>query len=91
MSTHPVAPEPGSVTVYATSWCPYCSRLLADLEAEPVPHTVVDVDTAPDADEASAAVERINGGNRVVPTVVFPDGTTATNPSLDDVLLRLAR
>jgi len=91
MPTHPVVPEPGSVTVYATSWCPYCRLLLGDLDAEPVPHTVIDVETASDAAEASAFVESVNGGNRVVPTVVFPDGTTATNPSLDDVLLRLSR
>ena len=26
-------------------------------------------------------VERVNGGNRTVPTVVFPDGSSATNPS----------
>lgn len=91
MPTHPVVPAPGSVTVYATSWCPFCSMLLADLDRESLAHTVIDVDTAPDAAAASAFVEGVNGGDRVVPTVVFPDGTTATNPSLDDVLLRLAR
>jgi len=90
-NAHPVVPEAGSVTVYSTSWCPYCSLLLTDLRDEGIPATVIDVETAPDAAEATAVVERINGGNRVVPTVVFPDGTTATNPGLDDVLLRIAR
>jgi mycoredoxin len=32
----------------------------------------------------------VNGGNQTVPTVVFPDGTAATNPSLAEVRLRLA-
>ena len=91
MPSHPVVPAPGSLTVYATSWCPYCAILLGDLRRDRVPHTVVDVDTAPDADAASAFVESVNGGNRVVPTVVFPDGTTATNPSLGEVMPRLAR
>lgn len=89
--THPLVPAPGTVTVYVTSWCPYCSILLRDLRAEPIPHTIVDVENGPDAASAAAAVERINGGNRVVPTVVFPDGTTATNPGIDDVLLRVTR
>ena len=37
-----------------------------------------------------AGVERVNGGNRTVPTVVFPDGSAATNPSLAEVRSRLA-
>ena len=31
----------------------------------------------------------VNGGNQTVPTVVFPDGTAATNPSLAEVKTRL--
>ena len=27
----------------------------------------------------------VNGGNQTVPTVVFPDGSAATNPSLAEV------
>lgn len=73
----PVVPEPGSVVVYATGWCAFCRRLLAALPALDVPFTVVDVE----ADDAAARfVESVNGGNRVVPTVVFADGTTLTNP-----------
>ncbi|MDO5627416.1 MAG: glutaredoxin domain-containing protein [Mobilicoccus sp.] len=86
-ASHPIVPEPGHLTVYLTSWCPYCSMLVTDLTGE-VPFTSIDVDEDRDAAEA---VKRINGGNRTVPTVVFPDGTTATNPSFDTVLLRLAR
>jgi mycoredoxin len=35
-------------------------------------------------------VEQLNGGNRTVPTVLFPDGTAATNPSAAEVKSRLA-
>jgi mycoredoxin len=31
----------------------------------------------------------VNGGNQTVPTVVFPDGTAVTNPSLAEVKARL--
>jgi mycoredoxin len=32
----------------------------------------------------------VNGGNRTVPTVVFPDGTALTNPTVRDVQAKLA-
>jgi mycoredoxin len=48
---------------------------------------VVDVDR--DA-AAAALVTEINHGNRVVPTVVFADGSSLTNPAADEVTARLA-
>ena len=39
--------------------------------------------------EATKYVMQVNGGNQTVPTVVFPDGTALTNPSLTDVLARV--
>jgi mycoredoxin len=35
-------------------------------------------------------VEDANGGNRTVPTLVYADGTTQTNPSLAQVTEKLA-
>jgi mycoredoxin len=32
----------------------------------------------------------VNGGNRTVPTLLFPDGTALTNPSLAEVKAQLA-
>jgi mycoredoxin len=32
----------------------------------------------------------VNGGNQTVPTVVFPDGTALTNPSVARVKAQLA-
>ena len=31
-----------------------------------------------------------NNGNQTVPTLLFPDGTSATNPSINEVKKRLA-
>ena len=33
----------------------------------------------------------MNGGNQTVPTVLFPDGSTLTNPRLSAVVAQLAR
>ena len=40
--------------------------------------------------DAAAFVESVNGGSRTVPTLVFPDGSAATNPSLAEVRARLS-
>jgi mycoredoxin len=42
-------------------------------------------------DEAAAEfVMSVNGGNQTVPTVLFPDGTVLTNPSVAQVKAQLA-
>ena len=79
---------PEQLTIYSTQWCGYCHRLMKQLDREGVGYAVVDIER----DGAAAQyVMQVNGGNQTVPTVVFPDGTAATNPSLKDVLARLSR
>lgn len=70
------------VTMYSTPWCGYCQRLKAQMTREGIAYTEIDIEHDP----ASAAyVESVNGGNQTVPTVVFPDGTAVTNPSIGQV------
>jgi mycoredoxin len=38
---------------------------------------------------AAQVVMSVNGGNQTVPTLVFPDGSAATNPSIGQVKSRL--
>ena len=73
--------------VYSTSWCPFCHRLKAGLDDAGVTYREVDVDRD---DTAAALVTDINHGNRVVPTVVFADGSSLTNPAASEVTERLA-
>jgi mycoredoxin len=75
------------LTMYTTDWCGYCVRLKHGLEREGIPFQEVNIEREPAAAELVMAV---NGGNRTVPTVVFPDGTAVTNPTLRDVKERLA-
>ena len=82
-----VMPDEGSITMFTTVWCGYCTRLKGQLTREGVPFTEIDLEVNP---EHIDFVEGVNGGNRTVPTVVFPDGTSATNPSLAEVRARLA-
>ena len=76
-----------SLTMYSTPWCGYCRRLKSQLEREGIAYLEVDIEATPDAADY---VMSVNGGNQTVPTVVLPDGTALTNPSLAEVKARLA-
>ncbi|PVU82284.1 glutaredoxin-like protein [Cellulomonas sp. WB94] len=80
-------PESGTITMYSTTWCGYCRRLKSQLDSVGIGYTEINIEELPDA---AAFVEQVNGGNQTVPTIVFPDGSAATNPSLADVRARLA-
>lgn len=77
----------GSVVMYSTDWCGYCRRLKSQMERAGVAYSEVNIEHDP---AAAALVEKVNGGNRTVPTVVFPDGSAMTNPTLRDVQAKLA-
>jgi mycoredoxin len=81
------APVPGTILMYSTTWCGYCRRLKAQLDREGIGFAEIDIEKVPDAAEF---VMSVNGGNQTVPTVVFPDGTAVTNPSIGEVKARLA-
>jgi mycoredoxin len=80
-------PDTTTLTMYSTTWCGYCVRLKRQLQREGIAFEEVDIETDP---AAEAFVQSVNGGNAVVPTLRFPDGSTATNPPLRDVLARLS-
>ena len=73
--------------MYSTTWCGYCRRLKSQLERDGIEFEVVDIEQIPAAAEF---VMSVNGGNRTVPTVHFPNGTALTNPSLAEVKEQLA-
>lgn len=70
------------LTMYTTVWCGFCRRLKTQLDHAGIGYREVDIERDP---EAAAFVANTNGGNQTVPTVRLPDGTTLTNPSLDQV------
>ena len=72
----------GQVTMYSTTWCGYCQRLKAQMAREGIAYTEVDIELDP---EAADFVMSVNGGNQTVPTVLFPDGSAKTNPSIGEV------
>lgn len=79
-------PETGTVTMFSTSWCGYCKRLKTQLDSQGIGYTEINIEETPGTAEL---VESLNNGNQTVPTVLFPDGSAATNPSLKDVMAKL--
>jgi mycoredoxin len=77
----------GQFTMYTTPWCGYCHRLKSQLDREGIAYDVVDIEQDP---AAADLVMSVNDGNQTVPTLVYPDGTAQTNPSVAQVKSKLA-
>lgn len=75
------------VKMYTTQWCGFCARLKAQLNRAGVDYAEIDIERSP---AAADVVAKINRGNRTVPTVVFSDGSSLTNPSVTQVSDRVA-
>ena len=74
-------------TMFTTPWCGYCRRLKGQLDREGIAFDMVDIEEHP---EAADTVAQANGGNQTVPTLLFADGSTQTNPSVAQVKEKLA-
>ena len=64
------------LTLYGAAWCPDCRRSKAFLAEQRIPFHYVDLEVHP---EENATVERYNDGKRIIPTIVFADGSTPTS------------
>ena len=76
-----------AIKMYTTPWCGYCHRLKGQLDREGIAYDIVDIEREPDA---AQVVEQVNNGNQTVPTLVFDDGSSLTNPSMAQIKAKLA-
>lgn len=72
--------------VFTTRWCGYCVRLKSQLKSAGIGYREIDIEDH--ADDATI-VAQVNNGDLTVPTVLFPDGSVLTNPSVVQVGNRL--
>ncbi|MBC3179506.1 glutaredoxin domain-containing protein [Corynebacterium lujinxingii] len=77
-----------AVTIFAADWCPFCRKLRERLDRTETPYDLVDVE-AGGMDEVNEWIMSVNDGNRIVPTVLYSDGTHATNPEASAVRAKL--
>ncbi|GEP26958.1 mycoredoxin [Cryobacterium sp. TMS1-20-1] len=80
-------PATGTITMFTTDWCGYCKRLKKQLDSVGIGYTEVNIERV---DGTSELVMSLNNGNQTVPTILYPDGSAATNPSLAQVQAKLA-
>ena len=66
------------IRVYGTSWCPDTTRARQCLDRHNLPYEWCDIEKDGDG---CAFVEKVNQGNRSVPTIVFPDGSILVEPN----------
>jgi thioredoxin reductase (NADPH) len=74
------------ITVYGAPWCPDCKRSKRFLTEHRVPFRWVDIDADP---EGLSLVERLQGGGRTIPTILFPEGDHLLEPSDGELARRL--
>ncbi|QBE50206.1 NrdH-redoxin [Leucobacter triazinivorans] len=79
-------PRPGSVTVFSAAWCGYCTALKAGLARAGTEVREVMIEEDPAAERIAIAA---NGGDWLIPTVVFSDGSIRVNPGVRGVSERL--
>jgi len=76
-----------SFVMYSTTWCGYCKRLKSQLPDLGISFEEINIE---EVAGTAQIVERVNGGNQTVPTLVFSDGSAMTNPSAKQVQEKLA-
>lgn len=74
------------ILVYSTVWCPDCKRAKKFFGEQRVPYVNIDIEQEP---EAMAYVEKVNNGMRIIPTIVFPDGSILVEPSNAELAKKL--
>lgn len=69
---------PDRILIYGTTWCPDCKRAKQFFGAHRIQYDWIDIEHDP---AAQAYVEEANKGLRIIPTIVFPDGSLLIEPS----------
>ena len=75
-----------NITMYSADWCGDCRRSKRLMDSLNIEYTIIDVEADPSASEK---LIEINGGQRSIPVIVFPDGTHLTEPSDNDLKAKL--
>ena len=75
-----------TIKMYSTTWCPDCIRSKRTLDKHGVEYEEINIEEDP---SAVALVKKINRGSRSVPTIVFPDNSTLTEPNSNELVEKL--
>jgi len=74
------------ISVYGAHWCPDCRQSKQFLGEHQIPYNWVDIEEDKDAEDF---VIETNEGKRLIPTIVFPDGSFLAEPSNAELAAKL--
>ncbi|MBI3959369.1 MAG: FAD-dependent oxidoreductase [Chloroflexi bacterium] len=74
------------ITVYGAHWCPDCRRSKGFLGEHQIPYRWVDIEQD---EEAEQFVIQKNNGKRIIPTILFADGSVLVEPSNAELAAKL--
>lgn len=76
-----------NLTLYGTDWCTDCKRIIQYLGEHKIDFRYINIDKDPSAKEL---VKELNGGQPIIPTLAFDDGTVLVEPSNELVSQKLS-
>lgn len=79
--------DPSQIVMYSTTWCPDCRRAKKFLDKQKIDYIDIDIE---DDEKRRDFIVQINGGKRIVPTIVFPDGNVLCEPSTKELKEKVA-
>jgi len=74
------------IRVYGADWCGDCRRAKKFMEEHDIRFEWIDVQEDP---EARKVVESLNDGKRIIPTIIFQDGSILVEPSNSQLARKL--
>lgn len=74
------------IKFYGATWCSDCRKSKQFLDDNKAEYEYINLDENPDAADE---VVRINNGYQSIPTIVFPDGSVLTEPTNEELKLKL--
>ena len=75
-----------NIIIYGADWCGDCRRAKKFLLDQNIPFVWVNTDEDKEAEEF---VKQKNNGKRIIPTIIFPDGSFLVEPSNEELAEKL--
>lgn len=74
------------ITLYGAMWCADCKRSRDYLDSQSVQYTYIDIDSVAGAADM---VAKLNDGMKIIPTILFADGTILREPTNKELSAQL--
>lgn len=75
------------IKMYGALWCGDCRRAKDFFDRRGIAYDWIDISQDP---EGVKYVEKINDGKRIIPTILFPDGSILVEPSNAELAAKTA-